>query len=149
MSNGQFKKFLATRGASACIARANLPLEILQFVCLKIDQAQRHPYWMFDVGRSMFDVLLFLDHILSVIHCSGLVDFKLVCFSTRNSDQERLTRYQRSANFLLDLGSVFDFLPHLMNPGIECLADLIHIIQNFYGPGLIFLICADTFNGSR
>ena len=113
----------------------------------KIDQAQRLQYWMFDVGRSMFDVLLSLDHILSVIHCSGLVDFKLVCFSTRNSDQERLTSYKRSTYFLLDLGGGFDFPPHLTNPGIEFLADLIHIIQNFYGPGLILLVRADTFDG--
>jgi hypothetical protein len=30
--------------------------KILQLASLKIDQAQRHQYWMFDVGRSMFDV---------------------------------------------------------------------------------------------
>ena len=47
-------------GASGCAARANLPLEILQFACLKLDQAQRHQYWTFDVGRSMFDVQLSL-----------------------------------------------------------------------------------------
>ena len=53
------------------LSKTNLPLEILQFACLKIDQAQRHQYWMFDVGRSMFDVLLPLDQVFSVIHCSG------------------------------------------------------------------------------
>jgi hypothetical protein len=26
----------------------------------KNDKAQRHPYWTFDVGRSMFDVYKFL-----------------------------------------------------------------------------------------
>jgi hypothetical protein len=30
-------------------------------ICLsKKDKAQRHPYWTFDVGRSMFDVHKFL-----------------------------------------------------------------------------------------
>jgi hypothetical protein len=34
-----FKKDFATRGASACAARANLLLEILRFACFKIDKA--------------------------------------------------------------------------------------------------------------
>jgi len=45
--------------------------KILRFACFKIDKAQRHQYWTFDVGRSMFDVQLSLDHVFSVIHCSG------------------------------------------------------------------------------
>ena len=30
--------------------------KILRFACFKNDKAQRHQYWTFDVGRSMFDV---------------------------------------------------------------------------------------------
>ena len=52
------------------LSKTNLPLEILQFACLKIDQAKRHQYWMFDVERSMFDVLLSINQVLSVIHCT-------------------------------------------------------------------------------
>jgi len=65
----QLKKDRATRGASACAARANLLFEIrfdrvrrrlrfsiLRFACFKIDKAQRHQYSTFKVGRSMFDV---------------------------------------------------------------------------------------------
>jgi hypothetical protein len=57
-SNNEFCQFekRATCGASACAVRANIPLEILRFACLKIDKAQRHQYSAFDVGRSMFDV---------------------------------------------------------------------------------------------
>jgi len=44
------------------LVKTNLLLKICppledSVVCLyKIDQAQRYHYWMFDVGRSMFDV---------------------------------------------------------------------------------------------
>jgi hypothetical protein len=37
-------------------SRACLRLENSRFVCFKINKAQRHQHWMFDVGRSMFDV---------------------------------------------------------------------------------------------
>ena len=39
-----------TRRASAC--------RRLRFVCFEIDKAQRHQYWAFNVGCSMFDVQL-------------------------------------------------------------------------------------------
>jgi hypothetical protein len=42
-------------------SRAILPFGIQWFACFKIDKAQRHPYSMFDVGRSMFNVHL-LNH---------------------------------------------------------------------------------------
>jgi hypothetical protein len=41
------------------LGKASLPFENLRFGCFKIDKAQRHQYWMFDVGRSMFDVQFF------------------------------------------------------------------------------------------
>jgi len=58
--------------------KANLPLKNssdqysgVRF--FKIDKAQRHPYWTFDVGRSMFDV----QGLSSAwrIHCSGQAEF--------------------------------------------------------------------------
>ena len=52
------------------LSKVNQPFEILRFACLKIDKESRQQYWMFDVGRSIFDVLLSLDHVFSVIHCS-------------------------------------------------------------------------------
>jgi hypothetical protein len=47
-----------------CVARAKSPFEILsagkfeilRFAFFNKDKAQRHQYWTFDVGRSMFDV---------------------------------------------------------------------------------------------
>ncbi len=36
-----------------------LPFENMLFACFKIDKAQRHQYWMFEVGRSMLDVQSF------------------------------------------------------------------------------------------
>jgi hypothetical protein len=31
-------------------------MSLAGFACFKIAKAQRHPHWMFDVGRSMFDL---------------------------------------------------------------------------------------------
>jgi hypothetical protein len=67
MYSANFKKDRATRGASACAARANLLIEIMLFAYFKIDKAQRHQYSTFDVGRSMFDV--------QSVHCSGQAEF--------------------------------------------------------------------------
>jgi hypothetical protein len=53
MYSVNLKKDWATRGASACAARAKLPFEILRFACFKIDKAYRHQYWTFEVGRSI------------------------------------------------------------------------------------------------
>jgi hypothetical protein len=41
-----------------------------RFTCSKIDKAQRHQYWTFEVGRSMFDVQSF--------YCSNFVKFHKV-----------------------------------------------------------------------
>ena len=54
MYSANFKKDRATRGASACAARANLLIEIMLFAYFKIDKAQRHQYSTFDVRRSTF-----------------------------------------------------------------------------------------------
>ena len=43
-------------------------------VYFKIDKAQRHQYWTFDVGRSMFDVQSVL--------CSGYLKLYTRCHST-------------------------------------------------------------------
>jgi hypothetical protein len=56
-------------------ARANLPFEIVRFACFKIDKAQRHQYWTFDVRRSMFDV--------QSVHCSGQTEFHMSAASGR------------------------------------------------------------------
>ena len=41
------------------LGKVNLSFENLQLVCFKIGKAQRRQYWMFNVGRSMFDVQSF------------------------------------------------------------------------------------------
>jgi len=46
-------------------AQANLSFEIVRFTCFNIGKAQRHQYWTFEVGRSMFDV--------QSVHCSSHV----------------------------------------------------------------------------
>jgi len=54
----QFKKRLNKTTSPDWLRRprANLLIEILRFACFKIDKAERHQYWTFDVGCSMFDV---------------------------------------------------------------------------------------------
>ena len=86
---------------------------------------------MFDVGRSMFDVLLFTITSLNVIDCCFLFD-PIGDYKSR-----------------VHLRRLLDFLPHPIHPDIERLAGLIHVIQNFNGPGLIALIRADAFNARR
>jgi len=51
------------------LSKAKLPFEILRFACFKIDKAQRHQYWTFDVGRSMFDV--------KSVYCSVQAEFHI------------------------------------------------------------------------
>jgi len=45
----------------------------------KIDKAKRRQYWTFDVGRSMFDVQLSLEHVFSVIQCSMPLKVHMTC----------------------------------------------------------------------
>ena len=56
-------------GSRSRICADILPITaIILLTCLKqINKAQRHPYWTFDVGRSMFDVQSF--------HYSGQAEF--------------------------------------------------------------------------
>jgi hypothetical protein len=60
---------------NSTVFRSRLQRDSLVFACFKIDKAQRHQYWTFDVGRSMFDVQLSLDHVFSVIHSSDQAEF--------------------------------------------------------------------------
>ena len=48
-------------------SKVGLPFENMPMVCYKIAKAQRNQYWMFDVGRSMFDV--------QSVHCSDQANF--------------------------------------------------------------------------
>ena len=36
--------------------QSGLGFKMVRLIGLKFDKAQRHPYWTFEVGRSMFDV---------------------------------------------------------------------------------------------
>jgi hypothetical protein len=45
--------------------QSDLRFKMVRLIGLKLDKAQRHPYWTFRVGRSMFDV--------QFVHCSGRV----------------------------------------------------------------------------
>jgi len=42
---------------------------------------------MFDVERSMFDVLLSLDKVFSMIHCSGFLKFHMSFFGFKRKDK--------------------------------------------------------------